>query len=404
MSNDNHEPQAAGNRPGGIAIVGMAGRFPEAANIGEFWRNLTEGRDCIARFNLEELAREGVADALLKSEHFVPAGAVLDDIESFDAELFGISPREAESMDPQQRIFLEVVQEAFDDAGVDPERAGGPVAVYAGSFYLARPDLIDLQVQQTGFVEGGTPGELIRYFRHEMGHVVNYGYKLYEREDWTRMFGSIDQPYVEEYRPEPFHRSFVQHLPGWYAQKHPDEDWAETFAVWMTPGLDWRQDYARQPHALAKLTYCDSVMAELAEVDPVVTSSETDTAVETMTNSLQDYYRPTIHGDESLPSGLDASLRTIFLRKASKPEGNSPGIRLASSFLRAIEPELVADIYRWTGHFPERTRVLMRYLAQRADELELYLEKGTEIRSAMAMSTILTALAMNHVLRGSYTP
>src|SRR5438067_2597 len=83
-----------------------------------------------------------------------------------------------------------------------------------------------------------------RYFRHEMGHVVNYAYRLYKRDDWTARFGSIDLPYEEEYAPEPFSRRFVRHLPGWYAQKHPDEDWAETFAVWLTPQRDWRADYA----------------------------------------------------------------------------------------------------------------------------------------------------------------
>ena len=78
-----------------------------------------------------------------------------------------------------------------------------------------------------------------------MGHVVNYAYRLYEEEDWVKHFGSITQPYLEAYRPEPFSRRFVRHLPGWYAQKHPDEDWSETFAVWMTPHLDWRREYAR---------------------------------------------------------------------------------------------------------------------------------------------------------------
>ena len=65
---------------------------------------------------------------------------------------------------------------------------------------------------------------------------VNYAYKLYDDESWVKLFGSITQHYREDYRPQPFSRRFVRHLPGWYAQKHPDEDWAETFAVWMTPG------------------------------------------------------------------------------------------------------------------------------------------------------------------------
>ncbi|WP_457355438.1 type I polyketide synthase [Roseateles sp. P5_D6] len=117
----------------GIAIVGMAGRFPMADTVDAFWRQLLEGRDCVSRFSREELLAEGVAPALLDHERYVRAGAVLDGIELFDAAFFGISPREAESMDPQQRLFLEVVQHALDAAALDPTRFPGRMAVYAGS-------------------------------------------------------------------------------------------------------------------------------------------------------------------------------------------------------------------------------------------------------------------------------
>ena len=101
----------------------------------------------------------------------------------------------------------------------------------------------------------------------------------------------MSEPYREEYRPEPFSRRFVRHLPGWYAQKHPDEDWAETFAVWMTPGLDWRAEYADWPVALAKLQYCDRTMAELADRDPVVTADDLDEDVGELDYSVDDHYR-----------------------------------------------------------------------------------------------------------------
>jgi iturin family lipopeptide synthetase A len=115
-----------------VAIVGLAGRFPQARSVEELWQNLCAGRDCISRLSTEELLADGVAPATLAHQRFVPAGAVLDDVELFDAAFFGISPREAESMDPQQRLFLEVVQHALDDAGLDPARVPGPVGMYAG--------------------------------------------------------------------------------------------------------------------------------------------------------------------------------------------------------------------------------------------------------------------------------
>src|SRR5882672_4128739 len=111
-------------------------------------------------------------------------------------------------------------------------------------FYLAHPQLAELHAQKTGHIEGENRKAVLRYLRHEFGHVVNYAYRLYDEGEWVRLFGTMTQAYLEEYRPSPFSRRYVRHLPGWYAQKHPDEDWAETFAVWMTPRSQWRTDYA----------------------------------------------------------------------------------------------------------------------------------------------------------------
>src|SRR6185312_7389645 len=125
-----------------------------------------------------------------------------------------------------------------------------------------------------GHIEGLSRADTLRYLRHEMGHVINYAYKLFDEEAWVKLFGSITQPYLEDYRPQPFSRRYVRHLPGWYAQKHPDEDWAETFAVWMTPDHDWQADYADWPVARAKLDYCDRTLAALADQEPLVTITE----------------------------------------------------------------------------------------------------------------------------------
>ena len=160
-------------------------------------------------------------------------------------------------------------------------------------FYLARPELTELHGEEVGHIEGFNHADILRYLRHEMGHVVNYAYRLYDDEAWVKLFGSITQPYREEYRPQPFSRRFVRHLPGWYAQKHPDEDWSETFAVWMTPGRDWRADYAQLPTALAKLEFCERTLAELGEREPLVTATELDEDVSAIDYSLEHYYKAT---------------------------------------------------------------------------------------------------------------
>src|SRR5258705_3572707 len=175
-------------------------------------------------------------------------------------------------------------------------------------FYLARPELLELQERNTGHVEGLSRREILRYLRHEMGHVVNYAYRLFEQEEWVLGFGSITQPYLDEYRPAPFSRRYVRHLPGWYAQKHPDEDWSETFAVWMTPGADWRAEYAGQPAALAKLEYCDRTMLALRERDPLDAPAELDEDVGEISMSLGQYYGSLPRGDAEYPPGPDRPL------------------------------------------------------------------------------------------------
>jgi hypothetical protein len=270
-------------------------------------------------------------------------------------------------------------------------------------FYLAHPELLALQAQHVGHIEGFNEADILRYLRHEMGHVVNYAYRLYDDETWVKHFGSITQPYVEEYRPEPFSTRFVQHLPGWYAQKHPDEDWSETFAVWMTAKADWRAQFAAWPKALAKLEYCDAKMAELRDRDPPVTSMEIDDDVRDIPFSVADYYARTATGDAPLAPGLDGALRSMFedLGEVEAGEGSAPR-RPASSLIAKLERQLMANVFRWTGHFPEHTRRLLRQLARRADELKQVYPQDRETEATVAVTTLVTSLAMTHVYRGSY--
>ena len=105
-------------------------------------------------------------------------------------------------------------------------------------FYLADPKLRTLE-KAVDALE--SERQIMMYMRHEAGHVFNYAYRLYTTPQWRELFGSFFRPYRDEYRPVPFSKKYVRHIEGWYAQKHPDEDFAETFAVWLTPRSPWRR-------------------------------------------------------------------------------------------------------------------------------------------------------------------
>lgn len=282
-------------------------------------------------------------------------------------------------------------------------------------FYLARADLIALHAQQVSFLEGAGRGDFLRYLRHEMGHIVNYAYRLYDRPDWTERFGSVDVDYVEEYRLQPFSRRYVCHLPGWYAQKHPDEDWAETFAVWMTPSYDWRAAYADWPEALAKLEYCDRLIREINPRDPEVTELDGDGDINLYSCTLQQFYdgecdeeagedkeAKDLPSDEGLmlAPALDAPLRGIFEDFGDREDLSSTAPRLpAGDLIRGLERDLVANVFLWTGCFPERVRPLVRQLAERADQLRQVFPADREMAAVAAVTSLVTALAMNHVVR-----
>jgi len=118
---------------GAVAIIGMAGRFPKARDLDEFWRNLSEGVEAISFFSAAELAAAGRDPEQIQAGRYVAARGLLEDAELFDAAFFGVSPREARSMDPQLRLFLECAWEALEDAGCDPERFPGSIGVYGGA-------------------------------------------------------------------------------------------------------------------------------------------------------------------------------------------------------------------------------------------------------------------------------
>ncbi len=266
-------------------------------------------------------------------------------------------------------------------------------------FYLADPALRRVHEARVGLVEGTDDEDLLRYLRHEMGHVVNYAYRLYQTEDWTALFGPMARPYVEDYVSIPFSPDYVRHLPGNYAQKHPDEDWAETFAVWMTPGLDWRGLYEDSPGALAKLEYCDRVLAESVKREPEVVVTTLLTDVTEIDQTVQEFYEHFQLGTVRVPRSLDGDLRGIFIP-------NDPNLRqgVAHMLLRRQRDSLAATVYRWTGVDPSFTQELLHHLIARARALDLAYHLNERDTVLVQVSSFLTTLAMNYAYRGKPIP
>ena len=255
-------------------------------------------------------------------------------------------------------------------------------------FYLADKRLERIEAEQAGAVEGDE--EAMRYLRHEAGHAVNYAFRLYDRADFSNNFGDYARPYHERYAADPLSRAYVRHILGWYAQKHPDEDFAETFAVWLTPMLDWKTEYAGW-EALRKLEWMDAVMREVGPQSPAVPEiSEDDLPVDAMDWTVSEHYAL---DEEPFPLGdgrqFDSDLLRVFVRPADSPAGEP-----AARFLSQHEGELVTRIAYWTGEAPPLVRALVRVLRDRAATLALRVS-GLEAATLIELTAFGTAVMMH---------
>lgn len=255
-------------------------------------------------------------------------------------------------------------------------------------FYLADQRLERIEAEMAGGVEDD--GEAMRYLRHEAGHAINYAFQLHERPEWQSVFGSYAKPYRDRYRADPLSRSYVRHILGWYAQKHPDEDFAETFAVWLTPGLDWRREYEGWP-ALAKLEYMDRLMLEIAhETRDVPPPVEDDLPVDAMRYTVADHYASDERMPIDDPRQFDADLRRIFIRQTDAPAGEH-----ADVFVRRHYHEIVGRITYWTSEPPSVVRSLIDHVARRAGELDLRVG-ALEASTLIELTAFGTAVAMQY--------
>src|SRR6185436_17849165 len=180
-------------------------------------------------------------------------------------------------------------------------------------FFLVHERLRKLERAQILEVEGETPEWFMKLIRHEAAHAYAYAYQVFKKRKWQRTFGlSSNEETPSHYRPRPYSRSFVVHLDDWYAQSHPDEDFAETFAVWLTPGLDWRTRY-RGWKALQKLEYMDELMRSLAGQAPVRLPEYRVADHHCLNVKLKTYYaRKRKLYEDAFPDFYDNDLRQLF--------------------------------------------------------------------------------------------
>jgi hypothetical protein len=261
-------------------------------------------------------------------------------------------------------------------------------------FYLADPRL--------GVIESSVNDieneiEIMMYMRHEAGHAFNYAYEFYKSDEWREMFGPFRRPYRDHFRFVPFSKNYVRHIAGWYAQKHPDEDFAETFAVWLTPRSHWREKYKNWP-AMRKLRYVDHLAREVSDKPPIRSLGETDFTVEDMEETIEEFYKTTTRdeSEEIADLPLDVDLLDIFLAADQVPEDRA---RKAAESLEQHRREIIDKVSYWTGVRRSLVKSLVEAIEKQVGELGLFVDKNRESEQIVEISVYITTLVMNFFSR-----
>jgi hypothetical protein len=274
------------------------------------------------------------------------------------------------------------------------------VPVIGIPFYLSDRRLRRIEEEQTGEVEDEK--NVMMFLRHEAGHAVNYAYRLWRTPDWVRLFGAFTRPYREEFRPDRFSRRFVRHIDAahygrTYAQKHPDEDFAETFAVWLTPRSKWRARYRSWP-ALEKLNFVDAAMRTAGRQVPRRMGRRLVRPVESMGLLLADYYGQKAERLRRAAQGyVDDKLREIF------PPVGGKALRPAGGLFRERREDLVARVERWSGLEHEEAEALVTKLESRCATLGMQYRQRDTARRLMDATALAVSLAMDFAYIGRFT-
>lgn len=264
-------------------------------------------------------------------------------------------------------------------------------------FYLAHPRLKQLEQRMMLEVEGADETTCMKLLRHECGHAYMYAYGLHTRPKWRKAFGDPRKPYHDSgYRPRPYSKNYVRHLDRWYAQCHPDEDFAETFAVWLNPESEWQHKYRQWP-AFRKLLYVDQLIPSLAERPLKVQAPRRhQSAIQTLSRKLATHYqrRRKEYAHEA-PDLFDRDLRSLF------PDTASRSSITAAQYLRRNRKDIVQRVAQWTGEHKYFINELLRAIITRCQELRLRCtEDDTALRENILM--YISIRTMNHVHTGYY--
>jgi len=234
-------------------------------------------------------------------------------------------------------------------------------------FYLAHPRLQKLERRMMGEVEGGNRKWRQRIMRHETGHAIDNAYRLRRRASWRRVFGHASAPYPDTYSPRPSSQRHVLHIGHWYAQSHPTEDFAETFAVWLQPKARWRRDYDGWP-AQKKLEYVDALMGEIANARPRNQNRGVTDPLREVGQTLGEYYRVKQERYGGMDRRYDRWLSRVFVARARRPRATR-----ASRFVREIEPQLRRLLERRARLHPYYIDHAITIVKQRSRQLDLVL-------------------------------
>jgi hypothetical protein len=263
-------------------------------------------------------------------------------------------------------------------------------------FYLAHPRLVKLELAQMLEVEGGDAEWCLRILRHEAGHAIDNAFNLRRRKKRRELFGSSNVPYPESYTPKPYSKNFVLHLDSWYAQSHPDEDFAETFAVWLTPDSQWPERYKDWP-ALRKLKYMDELMGELTgKTQPLVSTATLDPLPSLKKTLRQHYRRKRRHYGIDYPSFYDRDLRRLF---SDAPEFGQQ--ITAARFLARLRKPVRKLVSSWTGIYQYTIDQVFEDMIARCHQLNLRLAVPEE-RARAEFAVLLTVQAMNYLHSGGH--